>query len=261
MKMAQATRAASASPLKRWLPLALLAAAGLACYALGLQNYFSPQSIVEHQRELQDFVKQNMIAAMAIYFAIYVTVVTLLLPGAALLSILGGFVFGWMLSAPLTILSATIGATAVFKIVQTSLGSTISERAGPFVKKLSNGFEKDAFSYLLFLRLVPAFPFFAVNAVAGLTRMPLRTFVWATFIGIIPGSIAFAWLGRGLGSVIDAETTLHAACVAEKSSEACPYNFALSTLVTSQLLWALAGLGVISLLPVLLKRWKTTRDV
>ena len=261
MKSTQANSAPAPSLIRRWLSLGLLAAVSAACYALGLQNYFTLQSIAEHQSQLQTFVSQNLFVATAIYFIVYVAAVALSLPGAAVLSILGGFVFGWVLSAPLTIAAATIGATAVFKIVQTSLGSAISEKAGPFVKKISGGFEKDAFNYLLFLRLVPAFPFFAVNAVAGLTRMPIRTFIWATLIGIIPGSFAFAWLGRGLGSVIDAQNATHAACVAEKSAEACPYTFALSLLVTPQLLFALAALGVIALVPVLLKKGKPKRDL
>lgn len=258
MKTAARDALPAPSSLRRWLPLGLLAAVSLAGYALGLQNYFTLQSISEHQSQLQAYVSQNLFTAVAVFFAIYVVVVALSLPGAALLSILGGFVFGWVLSAPLTVVAATIGATAVFKIVQTSLGSFISERAGSFVKKLSVGFEKDALNYLLFLRLVPVFPFFAVNAVAGLTRMPMRTFIWVTVVGIIPGSYVFAWLGRGLGSVLDAQSASHAACVAEKGASACPYGITLSALVTPQILWALAALGVIALVPVLMKKWKAT---
>ena len=259
MEAVPVTTRSSASPLKRWLPLVLLICAVAASYALGLENYFTLQSIAEHQNQLNTFVADYAFAAIAIYFVIYVLVVALSLPGAALLSIFGGFIFGWVLSAPLTIIAATIGAIAVFKIVQTSLGSAISEKAGPFVQRLSHGFEKDAFNYLLFLRLLPAFPFFAVNAVAGLTRMPLRTFISATLIGIIPGSFAFAWLGRGLGSIIDAQTAAHVACAAEKGALACPYTFAASSLITPQILWALLGLGIVSLLPVALKSWKTNR--
>ncbi len=259
MKSSQALQSTVPSAYSRWLPLALLAAVSAAGYALGLQHYLSLQSLAENQTQLLVFVEQNLLLAMAIYFLIYVIVVALSLPGAALLSIAGGFIFGWVISAPLTIIAATIGAAAVFKIVQTSLGATISQKAGPFVKKLSGGFENDAFNYLLFLRLVPLFPFFAVNAVAGLTRIPLRTFIWATLIGIIPGSFAFAWLGRGLGSVIEAQTAAHSACVAGKSAEACPYSFAASSLVTPQLLWALAAIGLVSLLPVLVKKWKLSK--
>ncbi len=257
MKATPAISLSSVSPFKRWLPLALLAAVVSACYALGLQSYLTFQNIAEHQTQLNNFVTANAFAAVAIYFVIYVVVVALSLPGAALLSILGGFIFGWALSVPLTIIAATIGAIAVFKIVQTSLGSSMSEKAGPFVKKLSHGFERDAFNYLLFLRLVPAFPFFAVNAVAGLTRIPLRTFIWATLIGIIPGSFAFAWLGRGLGSIIDAQTAAHAACLVEKGAQACPYTFSVSSLITPQILGALFALGMVSLLPIVLKSWKT----
>jgi len=107
---------------------------------------------------LQGFVQDHLLFAVAIFFMIYVVVVALSLPGAGALSILGGFIFGWSISAPLTVVAATIGAVIVFKIVQTSLGVAIAQRAGPFVQKLSRGFEDDAFNYLLFLRLVPAIP-------------------------------------------------------------------------------------------------------
>jgi uncharacterized membrane protein YdjX (TVP38/TMEM64 family) len=134
----------------------------------------------------------------------------------------------------------------------------IADRAGPFVQKLSGGFEKDGFNYLLFLRLVPAFPFFAVNAVAGLTKMKLRTFTLGTLIGIIPGSYVFAWLGRGLGSVIDAARLAQNACVAKQSAALCPFEFSTASLVTPQLLWAFAALGVLSLVPVALKKWNAS---
>jgi len=245
------------SNFSRWLPLAALLAVMAGCYALGLQRYLSIQSLVEHQAQFQDFVALHLLEAVAIYFALYVAVVTLSLPGAGLLSIVGGFIFGWVISAPVTILAATIGAIAVFKIVQTSLGTTIAAKAGPFVQKLSAGFEKDAMNYLLFLRLVPAFPFFAINAVAGLTRISLRTFAVGTFIGIIPGSVAFAFVGRGLGSVLDATRNAHAACLGQNAAAPCPYEFSLSSLITPQLLWAFAALGAVSLIPVLLKKWKS----
>lgn len=247
---------ASVSPIKRWLPLLGLASVMALSFGLGLQRYLSFQSIAEHEAMLHDFVALHLVAAVAIYFVVYVLVVALSLPGAAALSILGGFVLGWAVSGTVTIVAATIGAVAVFKIVQTSLGAAIAERAGPFLQKLSRGFEQDAFNYLLFLRLVPAFPFFAINAVAGLTKMRLGTFALATFIGIIPGSYAFAWLGRGLGSVIDNARAAHETCVAQNAAAACPFELSATALVTPQLLWGFATLGTVALIPVLLKRWK-----
>ena len=246
------------SSLRRWLPLAVLLAIMVTCYAFGLQRYLSPQNLAANQAGLQDFVVHNLVIAVAIYFVVYIVMVALSLPGAGLLSIAGGFIFGWIISAPVTVVAATIGAVAVFKIVQTSLGAAIAERAGPFVQKLSGGFEKDAFNYLLFLRLVPAFPFFAINAVAGLTKISLRTFAVGTLIGIIPGSFAFAFLGRGLGSVLDNARTAHDACLATKTAEACPFEFSLASLITPQLLWAFAALGAVALIPVLLKKWKAS---
>ena len=243
--------------IRRWLPLTAMLVMGGAIYTLGLQSYLTLQSLCENQALLQNFVAQNVILALVLYFVTYVVVASLSIPGATVLSVVGGFIFGWALSAPITIVAATIGAVVMFKIVQTSIGTIFAERAGPFLQKLARGFETDAFSYLLFLRLVPAFPFFAVNAVAGLTRMKLRTFALATLIGIIPGTFAFAIIGRGLGSVLDGARATQAACVAQDPSAACPYVFSASALITPQLLWGFAALGVVSLVPVMLKKWKT----
>ncbi len=247
------------SAFNRWLPVGvLLILIGLA-YFTGLHRYLSFAAIAEHRDLLKSFVAHHLIAAVAIYMAVYIVVVALSLPGAAILSIAGGFLFGWALSAPITVVAATAGAIIVFQIVKTSLGAVVAERAGPFVNKLSAGFAKDAFNYLLFLRLVPAFPFFAVNAVAGLCRIDLRTFISATIIGIIPGSIAFAWLGTGLDSIIDAQAQLYNQCVSTRGSENCAYEFDAGALITREILIAFAALGVVALIPVALKRWKASR--
>jgi uncharacterized membrane protein YdjX (TVP38/TMEM64 family) len=242
-----------------WAPLIILGALIACAYALGLQNFLSLENIAGHRSAVQDYVGNHLILALLIYCVTYIVVVATSLPAASFLSIAGGFVFGWLLSGSVTIIAATIGAVIVFQIVKTSLGAVIAARAGPFVQKLSDGFSKDAFNYLLFLRLVPAFPFFAVNAVAGLTRINLRTFILATLIGIIPGSYAFAWLGRGLDSVIDAQIALHDACVAKDGFNNCPYEFSVSSLVTPQLLAAFCGLGLVALIPVALKKWKPAK--
>ncbi len=247
------------SPLRRWLPLIVLTVLIAVAYVFGLQKYFSLAAIAENHAALETYVRDNLLLAVMMYMAIYIAVVALSLPGAGVLSIAGGFIFGWALSGTVTIVAATIGAIIVFQIVKTSLGATIAERAGPFVKKLSAGFANDAFNYLLFLRLVPAFPFFAINAVAGLVRVDLRTYALATLLGIIPGSYAFAWLGRGLGSIIEAQTTTHDACVAAQGAANCPFEISASSLVTPQLLIALAVLGVVSLIPVALKKWKSAK--
>lgn len=242
--------------LLRWLPLVVLTGLAFFAYQFDVQNYASFQTIIENEETLMKFVGNHWAQALLIYAIIYVISVSLSLPGAGFLSVAGGFLFGWEWSAPVSVISATIGAVIVFQIVKSSLGAIVANRAGPFVVKLSEGFKNDAFNYLLFLRLVPAFPFFAVNAVAGLARVDLRSFVLATFIGIIPGAIAFAWFGRGLGSVIEAQRSLHRSCVAENGLANCPFEFSMSSLLTPQLLLGFFALALVALIPVGLKKWK-----
>jgi uncharacterized membrane protein YdjX (TVP38/TMEM64 family) len=241
----------------RWAPLLMLACFIALAYYFGLQDYFSLQNIAGHRHALHEYVHSHLILALILYGGLYIVVVALSLPVASIVSIAGGFIFGWALSAPVSIIAATIGALIVFQVVKTSIGATVAERAGPLVQKLSNGFATDAFNYLLFLRLVPAFPFFAVNAVAGVCRVNIRTFIIATFLGIIPGSFAFAWLGRGLGSVIDAQTVEHDACVLKDGFNNCRYELSVSSLITWQLLVAFCALGVMALIPVAYKKWKS----
>ena len=124
------------------------------------------------------------------------------------------------------------------------------------MQKLSKGFADNAFSFLLFLRLAPVFPFFMVNAVAGLCRVPMRTFIAATAIGIVPGSLAFALLGAGLDKVIDAQRAVFDTCVAANGAANCSFSLEPSALITRELLIGFAGLGLVALLPVAFKYFK-----
>jgi uncharacterized membrane protein YdjX (TVP38/TMEM64 family) len=241
------------SALKRWLPLGVLVSLIVSAYAFGLHSYFTLETIVDNRAALIEFVDSHLLAALGLYALVYVVCVALSIPGAFLLTIVGGLVFGWLLITPVTVLAATTGAAIVFKIVQTSIGAALAARAGPFMQKLSSGFQKDAFNYLLFLRLAPVFPFFAVNAVAGLSGVSLKTFATATLIGIIPGTFAFAWLGRGLDSIITTQETERAACVATKGLADCPLQLSPSALFTPEIIIALVAFGAVALIPIALK--------
>ena len=138
-------------------------------------------------------------------------------------------------------------------------GAALAEKSGPFVQKLSKGFAENAFSLLLFLRLTPVFPFWAVNAVAGLSRIPLNTFIAATALGIIPASFAFALIGSGLDGVIDDQLMAFKLCAAENGAANCHLSLSASALVSPELLWGLTGLGLVSLLPLLLRWWRGRR--
>ena len=241
--------------LRRWGPLAALTLAIALAWAFGLQRYLSLAEVVVHRHDLKLFVTEHIVLAMSAYALIYVAVVALSLPGAAVLTITGGLLFGWAFSAPATVLAATLGATVVFDVVKTSFGETIARRAGPLASRLAAGFQQDGFNYLLFLRLVPAVPFFAVNAVAGLSGISRKTFVLATLIGIIPGTLAFSYFGAGLDNLIEAQMQIYGDCVAAHGLASCKLELRPSALVTREILLAFTALGLVALVPIGLKRW------
>ena len=242
--------------LKRWLPIVALLAGIVAFYLSGLHRHLSFAAFVEHGAAIEAFAQGHLAVAVLLFMLLYVAMVALSLPGAAVMSVVGGFLFGWMISVPATVVAATLGSIVVFQAVKTSFGAAMAERAGPLARKLADGFACDCFNYLIFLRLVPVFPFFAVNAVAGICRIPLRSFVAATFIGIIPGSLAFAYLGTGLGSIIDAQKLAHAECIAAQGPALCPFELQPHRLITAEIVIAFCILGVVALLPVIVRWWR-----
>lgn len=243
---------------RRWLPLGVLLAAIALVFAMGWHRYLTWQMIGLNYDALRAYIGGHLATAILIYAAIYIGVVALSLPGAAVLTAAGGLLFGWQIGVPVTIVAATAGAIVIFLVARTSLGEPLAERAGPSLAKLREGFGANAMSYLLFLRLVPAVPFFAVNIAAALLGVSLRTYALATLIGIVPGTFAISFAGSGLGSVIEAQNAVYADCVrrAAGNAQACVYAIDSSKLVTRELLIAFALLGAFALLPVLLRKLK-----
>jgi uncharacterized membrane protein YdjX (TVP38/TMEM64 family) len=246
----------SKSGIKRYLPLIVLLLAIAGAYLAGLHKYVSLNVVAENREILTAAVRDNLWLALGAYALIYTVSTALSLPGGALLTIVGGFLFGWLIGGLTTVIAATLGATVVFLIAKSSLGDFLTQKAGPFAKKLAEGFNTDAFNYLMFLRLVPVFPFWLINIAPALFNVRLRTYVITTFLGIIPGTFAIAVLGAGLGSVIDRQKAIFDTCVADKGLENCTFNVDAGALLTPQLLAAFAALGVVALIPVALKRWK-----
>jgi uncharacterized membrane protein YdjX (TVP38/TMEM64 family) len=189
---------------------------------------------------------------------LYIVVVALSVPGAVWLTITGGILFGPFLGTVATVIAATIGASIIFKIAQSAFGETVLRRGGPRVAKIAEGIRADAFHYLLFLRLVPAFPFFLVNLAAALVAVPLPTFIAATMIGIIPATFAFSLAGAGLDSVIAVQAASFQGCIAAGRAD-CKVHFDVMQVLTPQLVGALVALGIIALIPVVLKRWRMRR--
>jgi uncharacterized membrane protein YdjX (TVP38/TMEM64 family) len=240
---------------RRILPLvAIVVLAGAAYIVSG--GGVSLESLVRHRAAIDDFVASHRMLAIFVYVGIYITVVAVSLPGAALLTLTGGFLFGIAVGASAAVISATVGATLIFLVARTALGEPLLRRAGPRATQLARGFREDAFSYLLFLRLVPAFPFFLVNLVAAFAGVRLGLFVVATAIGIIPGAIVFALAGAGLDSMIAAQKNSYDQCIAATGAD-CRLVFEPADVLTPQLIAALVALGLLALMPVAVKFWRT----
>jgi uncharacterized membrane protein YdjX (TVP38/TMEM64 family) len=242
----------------RYLPLALALVAAGAIFATGTHRYLSLESLIENRDKLQTFVAMHQSKALVLYILIYITAVTLSIPGAVFLTILGGFLFGWLVGGAAAAVSATIGAVGIFLIARTSVGDALLRRAGPRLQRLATGFQEDAFSYLLFLRFLPIVPFWVTNLASALFGVSLKTFFLATQIGLIPGTLAFAVAGSGLDSVIAAQQQAREACLAAGGSP-CSLNLHPKHLLTPEIIAAFVALGILALAPIIVKRFARRR--
>jgi uncharacterized membrane protein YdjX (TVP38/TMEM64 family) len=188
----------AASLTKRLVLVGPLAAAVVAYFLLGLNHYLTLDHLRANAQGLRQFTDDHRFASVAVFLATYIAVVALSVPGAMLMTIAGGLLFGLWLGAALNILAATTGAIILFVIARFVFGGILQARGNAFIARMEDGFARNAFTYLMFLRLVPLFPFWAVNLAAAAFRTPLRSFALATLIGIIPGTLAFTSIGDGL---------------------------------------------------------------
>ncbi len=242
----------------RLAPFALLIAGAAIVFAFGLHRHLRLTELAEHRAELKALVDAHGWRALAAFALVYAALVALSIPGALVLTVMAGFLFGWVAGGTVALLAATLGATLVFLAARTAIGDALASRAGPRLERLIAGFRADAISYLLFLRLVPAFPFWLVNLAPALAGIPLGTYVATTLVGILPGTYAFALLGAGLDSVVEAHRVAYEACLAA-GREGCRMRITVKSLVTPGLIAGMLGLGLVSLIPVLLRRWAGRR--
>jgi uncharacterized membrane protein YdjX (TVP38/TMEM64 family) len=182
------------------LLLVAVLAVGLFSY-LDLGRFLTLEALKANRQAIADYYAANKLATVAAFMALYIVQTALSLPGAAILSLAAGAIFGSLQGTLYAILAATIGATLAFLVTRYLLRDTILKKFGPKLEGLNRELEERGFNYLLFLRLVPLFPFFLINLAAGLTRLPLRTFVLGTAIGIIPGGFVFVNAGASLATI------------------------------------------------------------
>jgi len=215
--------------IKRFTPLAIVAGLLVAAYAADLHSYLSFDTLSANKALIDAFVAENFALAMVAYLLIYIAAVSLSFPGASLLTIAGGGIFGWFIGGTLTLVGATIGASIIFLIAKTSIGDYLAEKAGPRMTKLRAGFQKNAFSYLLTLRLAPVVPVWITNLAPALFGMDLLRYATATFIGIIPGTYAYSFIGNQAGAAVGGSD------------------------ITQKITLGLAALALASLVPLLIK--------
>ena len=225
---------------KRLLPFFILT--GLTVFFIyGGHELLSFSQLAKNYTSLKAFVDGHMATALLIFGATYVVTVALSLPIASFLTLAGGALLGWT-GAVIIICAATIGATLVFIAAKTVLNEFFVERTTGFVAKLETGFQRNAFSYLLALRLIPAVPFWVVNIIPALLGMRLNLYVLATFIGITPGTLIYVWVARSFDSLL--------------SSGRIPD---LTVLSEPAIIMPLFALGLLSLIPALF-RWLQARQ-
>ena len=228
----------SPSPVGKTIVVLVFAAAVFAFFYLDLKQYVSLDALKANRDRLLAFTEAHYTSAVLIYILLYCLQTALSLPGATIFTLAGGFLFGALLGTFYVNIAATAGATLGFLAARYLLRDWVERKFGSRLSSIQDGFAKNAFSYLLTLRLIPLFPFFLVNLVSGLTRMSVGTFIAATALGIIPASFVFANAGRQLGSINS-----------------------LGEIASPRVLGALALLGLLVLLPIAYRKLGGHRSV
>jgi len=223
----------------RTIPLLLiLVALSLAIY-FKVYEYFTFSALQEHHAALKVWTSTHYTSIVLLYMAVYILMVAVSIPGATILTILGGFLFGYFFGTLYVVISASIGACLLFLAVKTALGDWLQKKTSGWLARMEKGFRKNAFSYLIFLRLVPLVPFWVVNIAPSLMGVPFRVFAITTFFGIIPGSFVYVLVGNGLGAVF-----------------AAGQHPDLGIIFKPAILLPIVGLAVLSLVPIAYRKWR-----
>lgn len=229
--------------IKLWPIYIILAGLGLAI-SQGWHTYLSPTSLAENAVYLNTLVQENFILVLLAFIVIYILATTFMVPASAL-TIGGGFLFGLGVGAPATVIGATIGACILFTAAKTSIGEALKSIAGPFVGKMEAGFNESPLSYLFTLRLIPIFPFAVVNIAPAILGAKFRDYFISTLFGIIPGTVAYTWIGAGLRG-----TLLDAAAAGESVDVGGVVKAAAANLIP-----AFFALAVVALIPAIYKKF------
>jgi uncharacterized membrane protein YdjX (TVP38/TMEM64 family) len=241
----QSQTAPEKAGIARHLPLiAILIVAGTGAYFL--KDTLSFDTLRDNRETLLAFRDENFIGLAILFIGIYVAIVAFSLPGAAVASVTGGFLFGLAAGTAFNVIAATIGASMIFLAARWGLGEVLMaklENSDGKLKKLQAGLQENEISVLFLLRLVPAVPFFVANLLPALVGVKFVNFLWTTALGIIPGAIVFTWVGVGVGDVFDRGETPD-----------------LSILWSPQVLGPLLALAALAALPIVIKALRGKKE-
>jgi len=201
-KLTGDTQAAALSPW-RVLPLIILMGGLITAFAMDIHYFLSFETLQENRSAIMEWKRDNYTISTFVYVLVYGLATAISLPGAIWLTIAGGFMFGTIKGGLLVLFGATVGAVIIFLAARYACADFFHAKCGKMIQKMEAGFQENAFSYLLVLRLVPLFPFWLVNIVPAFLGVSVRTFLITTFFGIMPGTFVYASLGNGLGHIID----------------------------------------------------------
>jgi uncharacterized membrane protein YdjX (TVP38/TMEM64 family) len=224
--------------LRRFVPLGILFIAGASFMVFGGHRYLTFATLAENHEWLCATVAQAATKAAVAFILAYAGLVTVSVPGAALFTLAGGYMFGPWLGTAYAVTGATLGAIVVFLAARAGLAG-LGARAGPWARRFEAGFRRNGLNYLLVLRLLPIVPFWLINLVAGAVGLRLWVFVLGTFVGMIPVTFIYASLGNGLGTLAD---------------EGRPPDLAI--LCRPSVFLPILGLVALALVPVIYKRWR-----
>jgi uncharacterized membrane protein YdjX (TVP38/TMEM64 family) len=233
--------AAARRHVMRFAPLAGLLLILVLLLATGVWRHISLDDLKDRRTVLEGFVRRHPVESVMLYMGIYCLVVAVSIPGALIMTLTGGFLFGTWLGGAAAIVGVSSGAVVMFLVAHTAVGNALREYAGPdgLIRKIEDGVRRNAFSYILFLRLMPAAPIWLVNIAAGFVKTPLWTYALATVLGIAPSCFIYASIGAGLDKVFAAGRTP-----------------SMRDILHLHVFLPLFALAALALLPIAYQRWR-----
>lgn len=238
-----------------WIIALVFVGVTIAIFASGVHRYLSFSTLVTYQDSLHDMVARNPAVAPLLFVLAYALVVAFSIPGAVVLTVTSGFLFGGILGTMLTLTGATIGVAGIYAIAGSALGPAVKRLVEGRLASINEGFREGVWSYLFFLRLVPLFPFWVVNLATACLQVPLVPLLVTTFLGTLPATLAFSFAGASFAEIVRSQGEALRTCQASGATT-CGVTFDASHVISPQILATFVALGVMALVPVAMKTWR-----